>query len=101
MAGNEIDNGPEFSVECATVIATVLTCVLAPAVQFAVMPDSLQINADPPADRLETLRQKLLSEAKDAIADGAPYSLEAKGKTEAMAIIDWVCDCVKDQIDHQ
>jgi len=75
---DQFENGPEFSVECASIIATVLTCALAPAVEFAVMPDRLEVDAKSPADRLKTLRQKLLREAKEALPDGVPYGLEEK-----------------------
>jgi len=98
MIGNEMESGPEFSVECAGIIANVLTCVLAPAVKFAVVPDGTNIDPVLAAARLKTLRQKLLREAKSAFSEGVPYSLEAKGVSEALAIIEWVCDCVHNQI---
>ncbi len=96
--GEEMEGGPEFSVETAPIIANILTCVLAIAAEFVVMPDRLEVDDVSAAGRLEALRQKLLREAKSAFTEGAPYSMEAKGMSEASAIIDWVCDCVRDQI---
>jgi hypothetical protein len=62
------------------------------------MSDRLEVDGVTPADRLEALREKLQREAKSAVADCAPYSLEARGKTEAIAIIEWVCKCVREQM---
>jgi hypothetical protein len=90
--------GPEFSIDAAPVIVTVLTVVLSQAVEAAVVPDRLKVDETSPAGRLKALREKLLGEAKRAFTEGAPYSTEATGMAEAMVIIDWVCDCVREQI---
>jgi hypothetical protein len=94
----ELEGGPEFSVDCAAVIANILTCVLAHAVEIAVVPDRLKIDSVSATARLEALEQKLLREAKSVFSEGIPYSLEAKGVTEAITIIEWVCRCTRDQI---
>jgi hypothetical protein len=91
---DNLESGPEFSVDCAPIITTVLTCVLARAVKDAATSES---DTALSADRLETLRQELLREAKSAFSEGVPYGIEAKGVAEALTIINWVCDCVRDQ----
>jgi hypothetical protein len=95
---DELEAGPEFSLECAGIIANILSSVLAPAVEIAVMPERLKVDTESAANRLEALRQKLLREAKSTFSEGVPYSLEVKGMSEALTLIEWVCDCVRDQI---
>ena len=94
----EYESGPEFSVECAGIVANILSNVLAPAVEIAVMPHRLKVDTESPTNRLEALRQKLLREAKSTFSEGVPYGLEAKGMSESITLIEWVCDCVRDQI---
>jgi hypothetical protein len=93
---DHLEHGPEISVDAAPIVATILACVLAQ--EIAVMPDRLKVDDKSPAGTLEALRQKLLREAKSTPTDGATHDLEAKGMTESITVIEWVCDCVRDQI---